>query len=89
METISADAATLMRQSITTTATYLVGAEKEIDAVFGDGYAKRHPKMAIAFMTACLADFATAMSAAITQDSVDSLTSAIRDLADCLAGGTG
>ena len=51
----------LMEQAQATAATYFHRAVRDIDEVFGDGYAKANPRLIESFMGACAADFDTAM----------------------------
>jgi len=87
MQPISADAGTLMNQAVMTAKTYLIGAKKEIDDVFGDGYAEAHPELVSAFLRTCAADFGAAVAGAIAQDTAESLAGAIREIADNMNGG--
>ena len=50
---------TLMRQAVMTSAEYMSGAIREIDAKFGEGYAKKHPELVAAFINSCAMDYAT------------------------------
>jgi NAD(P)H-hydrate repair Nnr-like enzyme with NAD(P)H-hydrate epimerase domain len=52
-----ADPTTLMRQASWTVAEYMEQAKKNIDSLFGTGYAKAHPELVAAFITACTKDF--------------------------------
>ena len=87
MQRIDADAGTLMMQAVMTAKTYLIGAKREIDEVFGDGYAESHPQLVAAFLSACKADFGTAVTGAVTQDAAESIAGAIREVADNMNGG--
>lgn len=71
---ITADYHTLMRQASMTAAEYMSEGADKIDAMFGDGYAKKHPELLAAFMTAAALDYG---AAAITKG----ISSAIEDLA--------
>jgi hypothetical protein len=57
-----------MRHASMTISTYLHEATRCIDDVFGAGYAIRNPALVAAFVTACAADFHTAMMTAAAQD---------------------
>ena len=87
MQRIDSDATTLMRHAVVTAKTYLIGAKKEIDDVFGDGFAQANPSVVAAFLGACAADFGTAVSGAVAQDAAESIAGAIREVADNINGG--
>jgi hypothetical protein len=38
----------------------IYSAKREIDKIFGNGYAAKHPELVIAFMDACVRDYDTA-----------------------------
>lgn len=57
---ITADFATLMRQSWQTAHEYLSHAIEEIDGELGKGYAAKHPELIAAFMKVAAMDFSTA-----------------------------
>lgn len=68
------DAGTLMRQAPATIYEYFTEAIRVIDAAFGEGYAKKHPELVSAFITACTQDFETAMKAkylSVLSDSIE------------------
>lgn len=49
----------IVRQACETAATFLSSARREIDDQFGEGYAKDHPDLMVAFMAAASADART------------------------------
>jgi hypothetical protein len=68
MTGITADAATLMRQAHGTANEYLINGVRDIDAVFGAGYAKAHPELLAAYMkTAALDLLTTTLAQEISQ----------------------
>ena len=50
-----------IRQAPITAAHYMKHGQREIDALFGDGYAAKHPELLIAFMDICERDFSFAI----------------------------
>jgi hypothetical protein len=72
----------MMRQAHMTAEEYFDAAIKSIDGAFGNGYAKDHPELIVGFMAASAQDFHTAMFV----KNAEALTSAIREVADGLAG---
>lgn len=61
MTLVPTDAETLMRQASMTANEYAVAAIESIDRLLGEGYAKAHPELIAAFITAAAQDFHTAM----------------------------
>ncbi len=51
----------LMFQATYTADVYFHAAVKTISKEFGDGYPKKHPELVAAYMTACMADYETAI----------------------------
>lgn len=49
----------LMQQAWKTASDYMMWAKSEIDALFGKGYASRHPELVGVFMTTAAQDFDT------------------------------
>lgn len=85
VDKITASAETLLRQASMTAADYLRAAVRELDSVFGEGYAQQHPELVAAFMRTAAQDYHTAVSASVQQDLVDALdrvADAIQDVAD-------
>lgn len=54
------DGDTALRQAHYTAETYMVEAVREIDKLFGEGYAKKNPSLVGVFMQVAAADFHTA-----------------------------
>ena len=83
---ITASFDTLLQQSTMTAATYLIKAKREIDEVFGEGYAAKNPAIVSAFIAAASADMNTAttakvMGAALQRiaESLDAVASGLQD----------
>lgn len=77
----------LMTQAKTTADEYMRAAVENIDKLFGHGYAKDHPELIAAFMSACTHDFDTAMqykNVGRLYNVVSDVSSAIDCIADCL-----
>lgn len=77
---VTADYETLMRQAPMTVSVYLRGAVHNIDQLFGDGYAAKHPDLVSAFISACSADFHSGMLALIVQDASAEIGSSIAEI---------
>jgi hypothetical protein len=60
---IEAGNATLMRQAQMTAQTYMSQAIEDIDELFGDGYAKKHPELIVGYMQTAAIDLGTAIIA--------------------------
>ena len=84
MDHIQANAETLMTQAWKTADEYLLRAIFCIDERLGEGSAKANPQLVAAFMQVAAQDFATAMRAAVDQDSSMGVT-AISDSLDRVA----
>jgi len=70
----------LMAQAKTTADEYMRAAVENIDKLFGHGYAKDHPELIAAFMSACTHDFDTA----IQHKNVGSIYNALTDIAEAI-----
>lgn len=64
-------------KSPVTTATYMTKAKREIDELFGEGFAKANPALVATFMQAAVADYAAGLAS-------ERLASAIERLAEAL-----
>ena len=63
MKNIQADNDTLLKQAIMTASEYFAKAVRDIDEMFGEGYAKEHPELIGAYMHTAAIDLATAVIA--------------------------
>lgn len=70
---ILADSETLMSQAPGTVAFYMREGVEQIDRLFGDGYAKAHPELLAAFITAS----ATDMHGAIIAGAIEAVAGTI------------
>ena len=68
MPEVTADATTLMRQAPMTAEYYLREAVEQINAVFGDDFAKKNPQLVGVFMQVSARDLHTAMLKCGAQD---------------------
>ncbi len=75
MRDIEADADLLAIQASHTTAGYLRDAVTQIDACFGEGYAKANPLLVAAFIRTSASDFHSAILKVSAQDIRDALFS--------------
>jgi len=80
MYEVTADAGTLMRQAGETAGVYLHAAKEEIDMLFGDGYAVRHPELIGAFIQAAALDFQAAQINIAAQLIADALNALAGDM---------
>jgi hypothetical protein len=67
------DASYMLRQAPLTADQYMTNGKDRIDALFGDGYAAKHPELLAAFMRTAAQDFHTVMMKAALQDIRDAL----------------
>jgi hypothetical protein len=65
---ITANAETLMRQASMTATEYMIEAVKEIDNLFGDGFAKKNPRLVGDFMKVASKDFQTSITCKTTYE---------------------
>lgn len=84
MQHIQASPDTLLEQSWKTADEYLLRAIRCIDERLGEGAAQQSPQLVAAFMQVAAQDFATAMRAAVEQDSSMNIA-AISDSLDRIA----
>jgi hypothetical protein len=54
------NATEMLRQATMTAREYLLHAKRDIDDVFGDGYAEKNPDLVSAYMQTAAADYSTA-----------------------------
>lgn len=79
---ISAGFETLMRQAPMTAALYMHEAKKEIDALFGDGYAAENPTLVAGFIQAAATDLlasSVGLSSQKLRDAIAGLADVLRD----------
>lgn len=76
---IEANFTTLMQQATDTTATYLMKAKREIDEVFGEGYAANNPALIAAFIASATADFNNACAMKVLGSAIDRVAAAIEN----------
>jgi hypothetical protein len=75
----------LMRQASKTANVYMLDAVEDIDAKFGEGYAKAHPELVGAYMRAAAADFAATFQHDVIEyvsNAIDRLTDAVEKVED-------
>lgn len=80
-EFIEANLDTLYTLAQARAESYLRTAETQIDAVFGDGYAKAHPELIAAFMKTASDEFTRTATAKVLQNigyALDSIAGAMR-----------
>lgn len=70
---ITADWQTLMGQAHSTAYTYLTEAKKDIDRVFGTGYAMKNPHLVAAYMATAAQDFQSSSIGVAAQKIRDAL----------------
>jgi len=75
MEKITASIETLVKQAPYTIKMYMEEAIKDIDNFFGEGYAKKNPKLLGQYIIACSNDVLTASITSALQDISESLKS--------------
>lgn len=81
LDTYSVEAGnqTLLRQAPMTAGTYMDCAIKDIDHLFGKGYAKAHPELIAAYMQTSSIDMAGAVIARAIDRAVREVAEAIRE----------
>ncbi|CAB3710338.1 Uncharacterised protein [Achromobacter denitrificans] len=80
-EFIEANLDTLFTHAHSRAESYLRAAETQIDAVFGDGYAREHPELIAAFMKTASDEFTRITTAKVLQNigyALDSIASAMK-----------
>jgi hypothetical protein len=79
---VTASSETLLRQAPMTAYEYMRAAVRDIDEVFGAGYAKAHPELVGQYMLTCAADFGAAVIARDIGDALDALDAIAQVIAD-------
>ena len=75
---------TLLNQASMTADAYMSSAVREIDATFGNGFAKANPVLVAAFMQAAASDFAATLNAKILGSALDRVSDGLSDIASAL-----
>lgn len=70
-----------LRQAGLTAHDYMIYAVRDIEAIFGKGYAEKHPELVGAYIRTCAADFHTAI---LTQESLPAISEALGRLGEIL-----
>jgi hypothetical protein len=81
---ITASFDTLLEQAPTTAAVYLRAAKREIDSVFGEGYAAKNPALVAAFIQAAASDMNTATNSKVMGAALLQVSSALSEVATAL-----
>jgi len=76
---VEADAENLFKQAKFYTANILLNAEEEIDGIFGNKYAEKHPELVIAYLQAVQKDFHTAVLLETVQKIAEVLEEKLND----------
>jgi|SRR5471032_708528 len=76
---ISASYDTLFQQAKDVAESYFRAAVRNIDAQFGEGYAKAHPELIAALIKAASADMNTATLAVAIQEATEGISDALRN----------
>lgn len=84
-DSIEADFTTLMRQASMTASEYMREACTEIDALFGEGFAKKHPELVATFMQVAASDYNSASTAKVFGAAIKNIGWSIDNLADKLS----
>jgi hypothetical protein len=79
MTRITADATTLMRQALMTAHDYMMHAKRDIDEMFGDGYAAAHPELAAAYMKTAVRDMGFAILAKELNEGLEAIAAAFAE----------
>jgi len=85
---ITASATVLMSQACGTSEVYLRAAVQAVDNVLGEGAAKQHPELVVAFMRACTDDFAASsfqVGAQFVEEGLNRIAEAIGSAASEIA----
>lgn len=86
---ISASLDALFQQAPMTAATYMKTAVREIDELFGEGFAKKHPELIGQFMMTSAIDLMTGTLGKIAQEELGNVSAALTDVASNLLDLTG
>lgn len=81
---ITASFDTLVDQAPSTAAVYLRAAKREIDSVFGEGYATKNPALVAAFIQAAASDMNTATSSKVLGAALLQVSSTLSEIASAL-----
>lgn len=79
VHSITASFDTLLKQAPMTAHSYMLNARKDIDEMFGDGYAAKHPELMAAYMNAAAIDLHGAVLGKLIPPALESIAEAIRD----------
>ena len=79
MAEITASYADLFEQAKDVTAMYMHNANREIDDLFGKGYAAEHPEILISYMQIASRDFHVSASHKLSHDASESILSLLED----------
>lgn len=82
---IDASFDTLFDQASDAAATYLSRAKREIDKVFGDGYASDNPQLVAAFITAAASDMNSATSAKVSGAALQEIARSLSEIAAAIS----
>jgi hypothetical protein len=80
MDRITANAECLMEQGAITAYTWMRQAVKDIDRMFGDGYAKEHPELISGYIKAASIDQLSSVIASVMQDTSEELSVVLREI---------
>ncbi|RYF25593.1 MAG: hypothetical protein EOO23_08930 [Comamonadaceae bacterium] len=83
---ITASFDTLLQQATQTSAQYLRHAKRDIDELFGDGYAAKNPSLVAAYMQTAAADFSSSTQGKILGASMNTMSDAINTLSNSVDG---
>lgn len=86
MTSITADFSELDRQAPDAVANYMLKAKREIDELFGAGYAAQNPALVAAFMQAAERHFSASSTVKVLGESLEAVATALNDVADALSG---
>ena len=74
------DPATLFKQAPMTAHDYMLAAKRDIDELFGQGYAIKHPELVAAYIQTCALDYGMSLIASKIDDIASSLGSIALDI---------
>lgn len=63
---------------------YMLKAVHDIDASFGEGYARKSPQLVAAYMQVACADFVASSTAKVVGESIEEVSSALRGISEAL-----
>jgi hypothetical protein len=76
---ITADFATLMRQAPMTAHDWMQQAVRDIDELFGEGYAKENPDLVGHYLMTCAIDYGSGVLSKCITDAIDGIADTIRE----------